>query len=228
MYQFMIHFIAIILFNLSLLCACNNQQTQRLSKHNFYQEKNDIAAFALTQNETKILKPTIFLDEDLFSVLEFKSTITLTDTKENKITLSLIGKNVSNSTINVSIKEVAGLTPQSKIIKPASFRLPITNEKGFLLTFDVIIEFNSSKESFLSVYTKQVPPIENDSELDPKTPPQVFTSFYSSSDDEIALYEFKKPEKGVPLTYFLHHQNTAQSLNILRISTRLTLKKILQ
>ncbi len=224
----MTHFITIILiFSLSFLSACNNEQTKRLSKNNFYEENNDIAAFALTDSETKFLKPAHLLDEGLFSVVEFKSTVTLADTEENKITLSLIGSNVSDSTFRLSIRRAAGFTPQSKITKPVSFRLPITNKQGSLLTVDIIIEFNSFKESFLSVRAEQVPPPENNSEPDPKAPPQEFTSFYSSHNDEVAFYEFKKQKENTSQTYFLHHQNTVQSLNLLRISTRLTLNQIL-
>lgn len=227
----MSHFIATALLSLCLLSACNNDRVERLSKRGFYEADKDIAAYALTEIETEVLQPTELLDEDLFSVVEFKSTITLEGANEEKVTLSIIGTNLSDSSFNVTISSAAGLTPQSKTEDPVSFDVPVTNKNSNLVSARVTIEFGDNndpeQESFLTIKADAVTPVESDSENEEtETPPESFTSFYSSETDEVTVYEFKELKEGSIPTYYLHHQNLEKTENILKISTRLSLRKI--
>ncbi len=230
----MIHFIATALLSLCLLSACNNDRTQRLSKRGFYEAENDIAAYILNEAEFKLYKSTELLDEDRFSVVEFKSTVTIEDINEGKVILSIIGSNVSDSTFSVAVSSSAGLTPQSKTESPVSFEVPITNKSGDLASVKVSIEFGdngtATQTSFLTVTAEAVAAVESDSEEEDaeetETPPEVFTSFYSDDADEFAVYEFKEVKEGTIPAFFLHHQNLERTENILRISTRLNIRKI--
>ncbi len=227
--SFMIHFIATALLSLCLLSACNNERAQRLSKRGFYEADNDAAAYALTEVESKLLKTTTLSEEDLFSVAEFKSTITIEDINEGKVTLSIIGKNVSDSTFSTSVSSAAGLTPSSKINEPVSFEVPITNKNGALASVRVTVLFGNTGDpeqaNFLTIDAKAIPVVESDADdnVEP-APPETFTSFYSNEGDEVSVYEFKELKEDVSPTFFLHQRNLEKTENILKISTRLTLR----